>query len=66
MTYKEAVELLKNIVKHSHLNNQKHIDLSLALAGDRAKYQEALLITQNEIKNGDVTELEFKKQVGLI
>ena len=45
MTYLEAVELLKNIVKSSHLDDQKHFDLTLALAGDRLKYQQAMLIT---------------------
>lgn len=66
MTYEESVALLKNIVKHSHLDNQKHIDLSLCLAGERSKYQLALLVAQTEIKKGSVTEAEFKKQVGLV
>jgi hypothetical protein len=66
MNYKEAVTLLKPMVKHSDIENQKHIDLSLALASQRSSYQEALLVIKNEIKSGSVTENEFKKSVGLI
>jgi hypothetical protein len=66
MTYDEAVTLLKDMVKTSHLDGQKHLDLSLSLAGDRAKYQEALLVAQNEIKKGDISEQDFKRDVGLL
>ena len=66
MTYQESVTLLKNIVKNSHLDNQKHIDLTMCQADQRPKYQLALLVAQTEIKKGNVTETEFKKELGLI
>mgnify|MGYP007063396158 CR=1 FL=1 len=63
---KKAVDLLKNAVKDSHLNNQKHIDLSLIDAKARIDYQKALVVVQNAIKNGDKTETEIKHELGLI
>ena len=66
LTYEEAVNLLRKIVKHSHLDNQKHIDLSLALAPDRVKYQEAMVVVQESVAKGERTEEELKHDLGLI
>lgn len=62
----EAISLLKNAVKDSHLDRQKHIDLSLVMAPDRPRYEEALRTTRLAILHGLVTEEDLKKRLGLL
>jgi hypothetical protein len=66
MTTDEAITLLKTIVKDSHLDNQKHLDLTLAPAEDRDQYQYALMLIRQEVARGNMTEEEVKYTLGLI
>ena len=61
-----AIKKLKEITKESHLNNQPHIDLTLADAQKRDTYIEALVIARNSIANGELTEDQLKERIGLI
>jgi hypothetical protein len=62
---KNAITLLKKAVKYSHLDNQKHLDLTVINANIRFEYQKALVTIQNAIKNGEKTEAEIKQELGL-
>ena len=62
---KHAIELLKKAVKDSHLDNQKHIDLSVCLAHERPRFQEALLICNRAVTNGELSDDELKSLLGL-
>jgi hypothetical protein len=66
MTYDEAIQLLKKAVKFSHLLNQKHVDLSVAQAHERASFEEAMIITRAAVVREEKTEEELKKDLGLI
>lgn len=66
MNLDEAIDLLKKIVKDSHLNNQKHIDLSLCVASERHIYELALMKTQSAIAKNELTQDELKRRLGLI
>ena len=66
MELNEAIEKLKKIVKFSHLENQKHIDLTLAIAEDRYYCEQALVVAKTAVKDGQLTEQELKKRLGLI
>lgn len=61
-----SIELLKKVVKDSHLDRQKHLDLSLVMATDRARYQEALRTVRLAVKDGHLSEDELKKRLGLV
>ncbi|MBY0415728.1 MAG: hypothetical protein K2Q18_16260 [Bdellovibrionales bacterium] len=65
MTFTEAVAFLKRFVKYSEVKNQKHIDLSLCLAEDRFRGQEALMVSRMAVEKGDVTENQLKIDLGL-
>lgn len=65
MNLQEAIELLKNAVKESHLDNQPHIDLTLVLAPERPKYEYALMVTRTAVARGEMSEAELKEQLGL-
>ena len=54
--FDDAVILLKNILKDSNINNQKHLDLTLANASDRIKYQKALMIVQSAVSRGEIDQ----------
>lgn len=66
MELQEAIELLKTAVKDSHLKDQKHVDLTLVDALERPKYQLALFVAQNAVKNQILSETDLKQQIGLI
>ena len=66
MTIEQAVKLLKNIVKDSHLDNQKHLDLTLAPAEERDRYQHAMMLVRQEVAQGRMSEEELKNTLGLI
>jgi hypothetical protein len=65
MNFEEAVSMLKNAVKESHLVDQKHIDLSVIDASVRADYQKALMICQAYVAQGHITQEELKARLGL-
>ena len=66
MTLNEAIELLKNAVKDSHLDNQKHIDLSLVDATERATYEKALMICQAAVAQEQLLDADLKSRLGLV
>ncbi len=65
LNFDEAVELLKKIVKFSEVKNQKHIDLSLCLAEDRAQFQKALMIVNLEVEKGSLKREELLTKLGI-
>ena len=65
MTLDAAITLLRKAVKWSEVKNQKHIDLSLCVANERALYQEALMFAQMEVEKGTLTQDELKARLGL-
>lgn len=65
MTTTEAVKLVRDAVKESHINNQRHIDLSICLASKRAITEEALTFLQAEVSKGNMTEKQLKEKLGL-
>ena len=66
MSVEEAIKLLQNIVKDSHLDNQKHLDLTLAPAEERDKYQTAMMLIRQEVAQGRMTDDEVKVHLGLV
>lgn len=66
MTVQEAIKLLKNIVKDSHLDDQKHLDLTLAPAEKRDEYNYAIMLVRQEVAQGRMSEEELKSTLGLI
>lgn len=65
IAYEEAVTKLKKAVKYSHIDNQKHIDLTLVAPETRAELQKALMFVKAMIVRGEVTDAQFKSDVGL-
>lgn len=65
MTLNEAVSLLKKVVKFSEVKNQKHIDLSLCVAHERPLYQRALVIANDEVQKGTLTQAELLSRLGI-
>ena len=63
---KAAIDLLKDLVKESHIKGQMHIDLTLAPASRQEEYKTALLTIRQSISLGELTESEFKESLGLI
>lgn len=61
----EAIKLLRNAVKYSHLDNQKHLDLTLVQADQRADYEKALMICRQEVIKGTLTDADLKTRLGL-
>lgn len=65
MNFEEAVKLLKNAVKYSHIDEQKHIDLTLVDASQRPTYQNALVIVNRKVAVGEMTREELRHTLGL-
>lgn len=66
MELNAAITLLKNAVKESHLPGQKHIDLSLVQANERAEYERALMFCRQEVIKGTLSEEDLKTRLGLL
>lgn len=62
MELNEAIQLLRNAVKHA-ANKDKHLDLTLVAANERPKYEKALVVSQLCIKEGKITKDEFMRQI---
>lgn len=62
----QYIQLLRNAVKDSHLDRQKHIDLSLTMATDRPRYEDALKQLRLAVRDGLITEEDLKKKLGLV
>jgi hypothetical protein len=65
MDLENAIELLKKIVKHTGVIDQKHIDLTLVPVDQREVYQKALVVAKVGIKDGKMTQDEFMRKVCL-
>jgi hypothetical protein len=65
MNFEDAIKLLKNAIKHSHLEDQKHIDLTLVDASQRQTYQNALVIVNRRVALGEMTREELRHTLGL-
>ena len=65
MNFEEAVALLKNAVKFSHIEGQKHIDLSVVDAGERPEYQKALAICRAQVAQEKISEDDLNSLLGL-
>jgi hypothetical protein len=66
ITLDESITILKRYVKYSEVKNQKHIDLSLCVASDRAISQEALMVVNLAVTKGEITDQELKIKLGLV
>ena len=64
--FEKAVSLLKNAVKYSHLDNQKHIDFSLVNAPHLDEYKRAMVVVQTAVKEGEISQDELKRKLGLV
>lgn len=65
MELDQAIVLLKKTVKGSAVEDQNHIDLTLVPADEKAKYQQALLVSQMAIREGKITKEEFNRKLRL-
>lgn len=65
MELEQAIELLKKAVKNCGTIDQKHIDLTVVPAQDRAIYERALAVSQLSIKEGKISREEFLRRLNL-
>jgi transcription initiation factor IIE alpha subunit len=65
LSFDEAVRVLRKFVKYSEVKNQKHIDLSLAIAEERPIGQKALMVVKTAVEKGELTEDQLKVKLGL-
>ncbi|MAF78256.1 MAG: hypothetical protein CME60_08840 [Halobacteriovoraceae bacterium] len=65
MNFEQAVALLKNAVKYSHIEGQKHIDLTLVDASERPEYQKALALCRAQVAQNLISEEELRDKLGL-
>lgn len=65
MELEKAIELLKKAVKENGTNDQKHIDLTLIPASERAHYDKALMVSTLAIKEGKIARDEFYRRLHL-
>jgi len=61
----QAINLLRNAVKHTGTIDQKHIDLTIVPNEKRPEYEKALVICQTSIKEGKISRDEFLAKVHL-
>ncbi len=66
MSFEEALKKLKSIVKNSHLDNQKHLDLTLVDINERGEYEKALMIVNHEVALGKITKDELLQLLGVL
>lgn len=65
MDLDQAIELLKNAVKHTGNIDQKHIDLTIVPTEQRPLYEKAMAIGALSIKDGKISRDEFLRRVQL-
>jgi hypothetical protein len=65
MDLDQAIELLKNAVKHTGNIDQKHIDLTIVPNEQRPLYEKAMAIGAMSIKDGKITRDDFLRRVHL-
>lgn|GEM_PF-1325957 len=62
----DAIKLLRNAVKDSHLENQKHIDLTIPMASELPRYEKALGLVNAYVSAGKLENEDLKRRLGLI
>ncbi len=62
----ESINLLKDLVKESHIKGQMHIDFTLAPASRHDEYKNALAKIRELINSGELKEEIFKEMLGLV
>lgn len=65
MEIEKAISLLKKAVKESHIDGQKHIDLTLVDAQERPQYEKALMHCRAKVAQGELTESDLRTRLGL-
>ncbi|MDC1174248.1 hypothetical protein OAT67_02560 [Bacteriovoracaceae bacterium] len=65
LSFDEAINILKKIVKNSHIKGQKHLDLSVATAEERPEYEKALMVVKAHVAQGHVTNDQLNEKLGL-
>jgi len=60
------INLLKDLVKESHIKGQMHLDMSLAPAKRIEEYQKAIARMRERVISGDISEGEMKEALGLV
>lgn len=65
MNFEEAVMLLRNAVKYSHIQGQKHIDLTLIDAQERPEYQKALAVCRAHVAQDLISQADLNTALGL-
>ena len=65
MSLNEAIKFLRNYVKFSHLESQKHIDPALVNATDLPTFEQALKVSRVAVNNGEISEEDLKQALGL-
>lgn len=65
MELDEAMKLLKKIVKPTGTIDMNHIDLTLVPVPELPKYQKALMVSQEAIKEGKISKDELMRQLNL-
>jgi hypothetical protein len=61
----ESILLLRTIVKFSHLDNQKHLDMTLVNQPDLERYEQALKRVRVAVVLKELTDDELKSHLGL-
>lgn len=62
----DAINLLKNAVKESHVKHHRHIDLTIPMAHERPEYEKALALARSYVAAGKIDDKDLKKRLGLI
>lgn len=65
MTLDEAIALVRRAVKHTGTIDQKHIDLTVVPAAERASYENALAELRASVTAGAITRDELDRRLGL-
>jgi hypothetical protein len=65
MDLETAIGLLKKTVKENGTNDNKHMDLTLVPAKDKAIYEKALAVVKLNIIEGKLSQDEFMGRIHL-
>jgi hypothetical protein len=65
MDLEKAIALLKKTVKENGTNDNKHMDLTLVPAEDKALYEKALVVAKLAIIEGKMSQDEFMGRIHL-
>lgn len=63
--YESAIKKVKTAVKNSHIDNQRHIDLSTVIASEREPTQAALAYLRSLVIKGEKTDDDLKRDLGI-